>query len=61
MDSQTYQYITSSFSVGTWLQTLIFYFVLFLMFHIVLAQLNLSIVKFRLSFVQRWMAGRVQK
>jgi hypothetical protein len=61
MKDSAYQLIISNFSVGTWLQTLVFYFILFLMVHIVLSQLNLSLIKFRINFIQRWMEGRLQK
>lgn len=56
-----YQLIISNFSVGTWLQTVAFYFVLLLLVHIILAQLNLSILKWRLSFLFRWITGRLQE
>lgn len=61
MKNSAYQLIISNFRVGTWLQTLVFYFILFLMVHIILSQLNLSISKFRISFIQRWVEGRLQK
>lgn len=41
MDKHTYQLIINAFSVGTWLQTLGFYFVLGLMCHVALTQLKM--------------------
>lgn len=61
MGSQAYQLIFSIFGVGTILQTIIFYFILFLLFRIILTQLNFSINIGRINFIQRWMEGRLQK
>gem|GEM_PF-1852645 len=45
MANNLYQFIINYFSVGTWMQTLIFYFVLFALVHIILVQLDLSVIK----------------
>jgi hypothetical protein len=45
MASNLFQLIINNFSVGTWLQTLVFYFILFALAHIILVQLDLSIIK----------------
>ena len=61
MGNNAYQLIINTFSVGTWLQTLIFYFLIFLMFHIVMVQLNPSVIRWRFSFIHRWFEARLQK
>jgi hypothetical protein len=61
MGNNAYQLIINTFAVGTWLQTLLFYFLLFFMLHIVLVQLDLSFTKWRFNFIQRWLEGRLQK
>lgn len=61
MNSQAYQLIISTFGVGTLLQTIAFYFMLFLLFRVVLTQLNFSFGIGRINFIQRWMEGRLQK
>jgi hypothetical protein len=45
MANNLYQFIINYFSVGTWMQTLVFYFVLFAMMHIILVQMDLSFIK----------------
>jgi uncharacterized membrane protein YhfC len=55
MGKTAYQLIINTFGVGTWLQTLIFYFILLLMLHIILVQLNPSLAKWRFNFFRRWM------
>ncbi|HTK18342.1 MAG TPA: hypothetical protein VL442_02460 [Mucilaginibacter sp.] len=45
MANNLYQFIINYFSVGTWMQTLVFYFVLFAMMHIILVQMDLSLIK----------------
>jgi hypothetical protein len=64
MGNNFYHLIISTFSVGTWLQTLVFYFFLFLLAHIILVQLKVplikvqlkvSLIKWRINFFQRWM------
>jgi hypothetical protein len=55
MGNNLYDLIISTFCVGTWLQTLIFYFILFLMAHVILIQINPSVIKWRINFIQRWM------
>ena len=42
MDNQIYQLIINAFSVGTWLQTLLFYSFLAFMFNLILLQLKAS-------------------
>ena len=42
MDNQIYQLIINAFSVGTWLQTLLFYSFLAFMFNIILLQTRAS-------------------
>lgn len=42
MDNHTYQLIIKAFSVGNWLQTLLFYFSLGFMFNLILLQLKAS-------------------
>jgi len=61
MGSNAYQLIINTFAVGTWLQTLLFYFLLFFMIHIILSQLDLSFSKWRFSFIQRWLEGKLEK
>ena len=55
LGKNAYQLIISNFGVGTWLQTLVFYFILFLMLHIILVQLNPALAKWRFNFFRRWM------
>jgi hypothetical protein len=45
MEHQAYQLSISSLSVGTWLQTLVFYLILVLILQVIFAQLNLSPIK----------------
>jgi hypothetical protein len=45
MANNLFHLIINNFSVGTWLQTLVFYFVLFALAHIIVVQLDLSITK----------------
>jgi len=61
MEHQAYQLSISSLSVGTWLQTLVFYFILFLMFNVILAQLNLSPFKLWLNFGPKRMEGQLDE
>ncbi len=42
MDNQIFQLVINVFSVGTWLQTLLFYFSLAFMFNLILLQLKAS-------------------
>lgn len=42
MDSQTYQLIINAFSVGTWLQTLLFYSLLVFLLNVILMQSKMS-------------------
>ncbi|MDB5151649.1 MAG: hypothetical protein JWR54_400 [Mucilaginibacter sp.] len=64
MGNSFYHLIINTFCVGTWLQTLMFYFVLFLFTHIILVQMKVSLIKvqikvsfikWRINFFQRWM------
>ncbi len=64
MGNSFYNLIINTFCVGTWLQTLMFYFILFLFTHIILVQLKVSLfkvqikvsfIKWRINFFQRWM------
>ena len=61
MENQAYKLIINSFSVGTWQQTLVFYFFLFVLLRIILMQLSLPNIHSRSNFIQRWMEGRLQK
>ncbi|WP_426671366.1 hypothetical protein ACPPVU_09025 [Mucilaginibacter sp. McL0603] len=61
MENQAYKLIINSFSVGTWQQTLIFYFFLFVLLRIILMQLSVRHTHGRGNFIQRWMEGRLQK
>ncbi len=61
MWNNAYHLIINNFSVGTWLQTLVFYFILFLMLHIILSQMNPTGIKWRIGFIQRWLTGRLQE
>lgn len=45
MEHQAYHLSISSLSVGTWLQTLVFYLLLILIIQVIFAQLNLSPIK----------------
>jgi hypothetical protein len=45
MANNLFNLIINNFSVGTWLQTLVFYFILFALAHIILVQFDLSITK----------------
>jgi hypothetical protein len=51
MNSQNYQLIINSFSVGTWLQTLVFYSFLIFMFNIIITQLKLSSSKLEVDMI----------
>jgi hypothetical protein len=53
MEHQAYNLSVSSLSVGTWLQTLVFYFFLGLILQLIFAQLNLSPFKLRLGFISK--------
>jgi hypothetical protein len=55
MGKSVYHLIISTFGVGTLLQTLVFYLILFLMLQIILVQLNPSLAKWRFNFFRRWM------
>jgi hypothetical protein len=52
MRQSDFQLIIDSLSVGNWLQTVLFYFVLILLLRIIMMQLNLSIPK-RLNFFSK--------
>jgi len=54
MEDRAYQLLISSFGVGTWLQNFVFYFFLFVMFHIILSQLNITLIKGRIDSIQKW-------
>jgi len=60
MENQAYKLIINNFGVGTWQQTLVFYFLLFVLLRIIFMQLRLPHTHGR-NFIQRWMAGRLQK
>lgn len=45
MADNLYQFIVNNLSVGTWLQSLVFYLVLFALIHIIFVQLNLPDIK----------------
>lgn len=60
MDNQVYKLIINTFSVGNWMQTLLFYVLLILLFRIILMQLSIHSHS-RINFIRRWMAGRLQK
>jgi len=45
MANNLFHLIINNFSVGTWLQTLGFYFILFVLVHVILVQFDLSIAK----------------
>jgi len=45
MEHQAYQLSISSLSVGTWLQTVVFYLLLVFILQLIFAQLNLSPIK----------------
>jgi hypothetical protein len=61
MENQVYKLIINSFGVGNWMQTLLFYCFLFLLFRIILTQLSANHSHGRPNIVQRWMEGRLQK
>jgi hypothetical protein len=61
MENNAYQLIINTFAVGTWLQTLVFYLLVFLMLHTILVQLNFSIIKWRFNFIQRWLTNRLEE
>jgi len=52
MSNQTYQLIIKAFSVGTLLQTLCFYSTLFLIVHVIIAQLKVTSPKMPVELVQ---------
>jgi hypothetical protein len=54
MEDHAYQLLISNFGVGTWLQNFVFYFFLFVIFHIILTQLNITVIKWRIDFTQKW-------
>jgi hypothetical protein len=53
MANSVYQFIINDFSVGTWLQTLVFYAILSTMLHIILVQMDLSVFKWGSNILQR--------
>jgi hypothetical protein len=61
MENQAYKLIINSFGVGNWMQTLLFYFFLFLLLRIILTQLSVTHSRGRTNFIQRWIEGRLLK
>ncbi|HTD40033.1 MAG TPA: hypothetical protein VK671_05395 [Mucilaginibacter sp.] len=53
MANNVYQFIINDFSVGTWLQTLVFYAILSVMVHVILVQMDLSVIKWGANLLQR--------
>jgi hypothetical protein len=45
MADNLFHLVINNISVGTWLQTLVFYFILFALAHIILVQLDIPIIK----------------
>jgi hypothetical protein len=61
MENQAYKLIINSFGVGNWMQTLLFYCLLFLLFRIILTQLSVTHSRGRTNLIQRWIEGRLLK
>ena len=53
MLNTVYQFIINDFSVGTWMQTLLFYFIIVTMLHVILVQMGLSFFKLGGSLIHR--------
>jgi hypothetical protein len=53
MRNSSLELILGSLSVGNWLQTLLFYSFLVLLFGIILVQMHIQPIKFKFNFIKR--------